>query len=68
MSKSYVSTALRQLVRARAKRVCEYCLIHEEDTYFGCQVQADHIIFCLICVSSFNFGICSRSLRIGLMF
>ncbi len=42
MSKSYVSTALRQLVRARAKRVCEYCLIHEEDTYFGCQI--DHII------------------------
>ena len=42
MSKTYVATALRQLVRTRAKRVCEYCLIHEEDTYFGCQV--DHII------------------------
>ena len=42
MSKTYVSTALRQLVKARAKSVCEYCLIHEEDTYFGNQV--DHII------------------------
>ena len=42
MSKTYVSVALRQLVRIRAKSLCEYCLIREEDTYFGCQV--DHII------------------------
>ena len=42
MSKTYVPVALRLLVRTRAKRLCEYCLIHEEDTYFGCQV--DHII------------------------
>ncbi len=42
MSKTYVSVALRQLVRTRAKSLCEYCLIREEDTYFGCQV--DHII------------------------
>jgi len=42
MSKTYVSVALRQFVRTRAKSLCEYCLIHEEDTYFGCQV--DHII------------------------
>ena len=42
MSKTYVSVALRQLVRTRAKNLCEYCLIREEDTYFGCQV--DHII------------------------
>lgn len=42
MSKTYVSVALRQLVRTRAKSLCEYCLISEEDTYFGCQV--DHII------------------------
>jgi hypothetical protein len=27
---------------ARAERICEYCLIHEDDTYFGCQV--DHVI------------------------
>ena len=39
---SYISTALRQLVATRAQRLCEYCLIHEEDTFFGCEV--DHII------------------------
>ncbi len=38
----YLSAALRQLVAARADRLCEYCLIHEEDTFFGCEV--DHII------------------------
>ena len=27
---------------ARADRLCEYCLLHEEDAYFGCEV--DHII------------------------
>ena len=42
MSKTYVPVALRQLVKTRAKSLCEYCLIREEDTYFGCQV--DHII------------------------
>ena len=42
MSKAYVSVALRRLVKTRAKSLCEYCLIREEDTYFGCQV--DHII------------------------
>ena len=42
MSKTYVSVALRRFVRTRAKGLCEYCLIREEDTYFGCQV--DHII------------------------
>lgn len=39
---SYVSADLRRLVATRANRVCEYCLIHEDDTYFGCQVE--HII------------------------
>lgn len=39
---SYVNAELRRLVIARANRHCEYCLIHEEDTYLGCQV--DHII------------------------
>lgn len=42
MSKTYVSVALRDLVRIRAERLCEYCLICDDDTYFGCQV--DHII------------------------
>ena len=39
---SPVSEQLRRLVRSRAQRVCEYCLIHEDDTFFGCEV--DHII------------------------
>lgn len=39
---SYVSAELRRSVRERAHALCEYCLIHEEDTFFGCQV--DHII------------------------
>lgn len=39
---SHVSAALRQLVFVRADYLCEYCLIHEDDTFFGCQV--DHII------------------------
>jgi hypothetical protein len=29
-------------VASRAELLCEYCLIHESDTYLGCQV--DHII------------------------
>jgi hypothetical protein len=39
---SYVSAELRRLVASRANGLCEYCLIHEADTYLGCQV--DHII------------------------
>lgn len=39
---SYVSEELRELVATRAESLCEYCLIHEEDTFFKCQV--DHII------------------------
>ena len=42
MSTSYVSAELRRLVVARADSLCEYCLIHEEDTFFGCEV--DHIV------------------------
>ena len=37
-----VRERLRLLVAARAYHVCEYCLIHEDDTFWGCQV--DHII------------------------
>lgn len=37
-----VSASLWAAVAARAGRCCEYCLIHEEDTFLGCQV--DHII------------------------
>jgi hypothetical protein len=39
---SLVRADLRRLVESRANRLCEYCLIHESDTYLGCQV--DHII------------------------
>jgi 5-methylcytosine-specific restriction endonuclease McrA len=39
---SYINVALRRLVAIRADYLCEYCLIHENDTFFGCQV--DHII------------------------
>lgn len=42
MSITYVSAELRRLVVARAEGVCEYCLIAEEDTFYGCQI--DHII------------------------
>jgi HNH endonuclease len=33
---------MRRLVIGRAGRRCEYCLIHEDDTYFGCEV--DHVV------------------------
>ena len=42
MSESYVCAELRRVVTARASRRCEYCLIHEIDTFLGCQV--DHVI------------------------
>lgn len=39
---SEVSERLRRQVAERAYHVCEYCLIHEDDTFWGCQI--DHII------------------------
>ena len=42
MGITYISATLRRLVKARADSLCEYCLLHEEDTFFGCEV--DHII------------------------
>lgn len=42
MSISYVSVEMRRLVMARAESLCDYCLIAEADTGFGCEV--DHII------------------------
>ena len=38
----YIGPELRREVAARADFLCEYCLIAEEDTYFGCEVE--HII------------------------
>lgn len=42
MSSTYISAKLRRLVIKRAENTCEYCLIHEDDTFFGCQI--DHIL------------------------
>jgi hypothetical protein len=39
---SYVSAELRRLVRDRAVHICEYCLLHEDNTFLGNEV--DHII------------------------
>lgn len=41
MSRS-ISPELRQHVATRADFLCEYCLVAEEDTFFGCEVE--HII------------------------
>src|SRR4051794_8387744 len=38
----YINAELRQLVATRAYYACEYCLIAEDDTYLGCEL--DHII------------------------
>ncbi|HEX8358891.1 MAG TPA: HNH endonuclease signature motif containing protein [Longimicrobium sp.] len=42
MSSTYIPAELRRLVVERAESTCEYCLIAEVDTFFGCEV--DHII------------------------
>jgi len=42
VSETYISTELRRLVVTRAGRRCEYCLVFEDDTYVGFQI--DHII------------------------
>ena len=38
----WISAELRQTIADRAKTLCEYCLIVESDTFYGCEV--DHII------------------------
>lgn len=42
MSVTYITADMRRLVVSRAESICEYCLIAEEDTFYGC--EADHII------------------------
>src|SRR5215813_6668837 len=37
-----ISTELRKTIADRANQLCEYCLIAEADTFYGCEV--DHII------------------------
>lgn len=40
--RSVVSGATREQVAVRAGHNCEYCKIHEDDTFYGCHV--DHVI------------------------
>lgn len=42
IERPYISQNLRRLVARRADSLCEYCLIYEQDTAFGCAV--DHVI------------------------
>jgi len=42
MSRSYISPALRRLVRERAGNCCEYCLINEDYNFLPFEI--DHII------------------------
>ncbi|MEM8523888.1 MAG: HNH endonuclease [Bacteroidota bacterium] len=38
----YISETLKKEVFKRAKNCCEYCLLHQEDSYYTFQI--DHII------------------------
>ena len=38
----WIRAELRQIVADRANLLCEYCLIAEADTFYGCEV--DHIV------------------------
>ena len=38
----WISTEVRQTIADGANNLCEYCLIAEADTFYGCEV--DHII------------------------
>ena len=38
----WVPEARRRQAAERAEAICEYCLIHEDDTHLGCEV--DHIV------------------------
>jgi hypothetical protein len=42
VSTEYIHAELRRLVSSRADHLCEYCLLHAEDTFFGCEI--DHVI------------------------
>ena len=39
---TYIPADIRRIVIDRAASRCEYCLIHESDTFCGCQI--DHIV------------------------
>ncbi|WP_184192449.1 HNH endonuclease [Armatimonas rosea] len=42
MSRTYISQILRRQVSERARRCCEYCLLHEDDATISHEV--DHIV------------------------
>ena len=42
MDRLYLSKELRTFIADRADRLCEYCLVHEDDMILGCSI--DHII------------------------
>jgi 5-methylcytosine-specific restriction endonuclease McrA len=42
MSNTFIPAELRRVVQARSQGLSEYCLIDENDTCLGCQI--DHII------------------------
>ena len=42
MTSAYIPAELRRRISARARRFCEYCLVHEDDYFFRSEV--DHII------------------------
>ena len=42
MSETHIPASLRRVVLSRAAGLCEYCLISDEDTFFGGQI--DHVI------------------------
>lgn len=42
MSRPHIPDSLRERVRQRAGYVCEYCLLHEDDTIH--RFQVDHVI------------------------
>ncbi|MDX2280114.1 MAG: HNH endonuclease signature motif containing protein [Saprospiraceae bacterium] len=38
----YISVSVRQLVADRASNRCEYCKVHQQDTFFAFQI--DHVV------------------------
>jgi len=42
MSVTYIPAELRRIVTQRAEQCCEYCLLHQSDSFFSLEV--DHII------------------------
>lgn len=75
---SYVSTALRRLVIARALDCCEYCRIHSDDVFWGHQVDPifaekhggetldmNLCCSCVMCNRYKGTDLCSLDLRSG---